>query len=71
MVHDGMFGFGSIWLIIIAVVIVVPFRHICMKAGHSGWLSLLILVPFANVAFLYFLAFAEWPSLKGRASSDS
>ena len=54
---------GLIW--VIAVVIgVVPFWRICSRVGHSPWLSLLIVVPLINLIFIYWLAFAEWPSDK-------
>lgn len=55
-------GEGSIiWMLLMAVVVVVPFWRISIKAGYSGWISLLILVPLLNLGLLYFLAFAEWP----------
>jgi hypothetical protein len=54
-------GFGFIWLIG-AVLVVIPFWRICARVGHSPWLSLLMLVPIANILFLYYLAFGEWPS---------
>jgi hypothetical protein len=41
-----------------------PFWRICKRVGYSPWLSLLILVPLANLAFIYYLAFADWPSEK-------
>ena len=56
-------GWGTYWLIAAAIA-VVPFWRICRRVGHSHWLSLLILVPLANLIFIYYLAFAEWPSEK-------
>lgn len=50
------------WMLFIAILIVVPFWQICRKAGYSGWLALLIIVPMVNLAFIYFLAFAPWPN---------
>lgn len=47
-----------------AVIVVYPLWRICAKAGYPGWLAMLALVPLANVALLYFLAFAEWPALR-------
>ena len=38
-----------------------PFWRIFSKAGFSGWLSLLTLIPLVNIAVLLYLAFAEWP----------
>jgi hypothetical protein len=57
-----MSGLGPFWMLLIAVIILLPFWRICTKAGYSGWLSLLVLIPLANVIFVYFLAFSEWPS---------
>lgn len=66
MMHDGLFGFGWLWMIFWAAVVVVPFWKICERAGYPGVLSLLILIPLVNLGFLYFLGFASWPAAKGR-----
>lgn len=59
----GYFSFGhGLWMLVLALFLLVPFWRICQRAGFSGWLSLLILVPMLNIALLYYLAFAEWPS---------
>jgi len=63
---EGNAGIGVWQLIIMLVwvlVIVIPFWKITSKAGYSGWLSLLIIVPLVNVIYMYFIAFAKWPSL--------
>lgn len=63
--HDGMygvFGFQWLWMVVWAVLLIAPFWKICEKAGYSGALSLLILVPLVNLAFLYYLGFARWPA---------
>jgi len=52
-----------IFMLVWIILIVLPFWKITSKAGYSGWLSLLILIPLANIIFLYFLAFSKWPSL--------
>ena len=59
--HDGMYGYGSLWMILMAVIVVVPFWNICKKAGYPGVISLLVLIPLVNIAFLYFLGFSRWP----------
>lgn len=59
-----MFGFGLQELIILAiigVVVVLPNWKIFTKAGFSGWLSLIMIVPFINILLEYYLAFSEWP----------
>ena len=65
MYHYGH-GFGLSWLIVAAIA-VVPFWRICTRVGYSPWLSLLILVPLANIVFIYYLAFSQWPAEKGSA----
>ena len=45
---------------------ILPFWKICTKAGFPGALSLLLLVPVANIIFPFYLAFAEWPALRDR-----
>jgi len=55
---------GPIFCLIIAVLIIIPFWFIFSKAGFSKWLSLLMVIPLVNIAMLYFLAFATWPSKK-------
>ena len=56
---------GPFWLIG-AIIAIIPFWRICARVGYSPWLSLLMAVPLVNLVFIYFLAFSEWPSKKGR-----
>ena len=70
MMQDGMSGFGPLWMLLISAIVVLPFFRICTKAGYSGWLSLLVLIPIVNMVFVYFLGFSEWPSLRGDRSTD-
>jgi len=63
-------GFGLPWLIVAAIA-VVPFWRLCARVGYSPWLSLLIVVPLVNLGFIYYLAFSEWPSSKGAATSGT
>jgi len=63
---DGMpmWPFGPLMMLVVAVLVIVPFWRIFAKAGFSGWLSLLMVVPIANIVLLYVLAFSAWPSLR-------
>ncbi len=70
MMQDEMSGFGLLWMLFFLVLVLLPFWRICTKAGYSGWLSLLVLIPLANLIFLYFLGFSDWPSLRGDGSTD-
>ena len=62
MMMNGGMEMNPLWMLIFAVLIIVPFWIIFGKAGFSKWLSLLMVVPLVNIAMLYFLAFASWPS---------
>ena len=63
---DGMpmWPFGPLMMLVFAALIIVPFWFIFAKAGFSGWLSLLMVVPIANIITLYIFAFLLWPSLQ-------
>lgn len=43
---------------------IIPFWKICSKAGFPGALSLLMLVPIANIVLPFYIAFADWPALQ-------
>ena len=61
--NDMAWWFGAHWLtmLLVAVVVVLPFWKIFAKAGFSGWLGLLMIVPMVNLIALYVLAFSDWP----------
>lgn len=54
-----------LFLIIIPGILltIIPFWKICSKAGFPGALSLLMIVPIANIILLFYIAFSEWPAL--------
>ncbi|MBC7185087.1 MAG: hypothetical protein H5U30_16135 [Marinobacter sp.] len=67
MMGDNMFGNTMwaghwLWMLVIAVVVVIPAWRICQRTGYPGWMGILILLPIANLVLLYLLAFGEWPS---------
>jgi hypothetical protein len=51
-------------VVIVTLVRLVIWWKICSKAGYSGWLALLILVPFVNIILPLAVAFMDWPVLK-------
>jgi|GEM_PF-730793 len=64
--NDGaILGLGAgFFLLVFAVIIFIgifPYWMICKKAGYSGALSLLLLVPIANIIFIFYLALSDWP----------
>ena len=62
----GVILFVLLFGVLGAVLTVIPFWKICTKAGFPGPLSLLMLVPIANIILPFYIAFAEWPVLEGR-----
>ena len=56
-------GLGPFWLVG-AIIAIIPFYRICKRVGWNPWLSLLVAVPLANLIFIYFLAFSDWPIQK-------
>lgn len=64
--YHGFYGFHGLWLIG-TIIVIIPFWRICDRVGLSPWLSLLLIVPLANIIFVYYVAFAEWPSQRGSA----
>ena len=58
------YGIGPLHLLVLAAVIIVPFWQLFSKAGYSGWLSFLMVLPLINLIALYVLAFSDWPALR-------
>jgi hypothetical protein len=56
--------FYVMFIAAIVAVTVMAWWKICKKAGYSGWLGLLMIVPIANLVLLLVVAFADWPVLK-------
>ena len=58
-------GTFAIWhLIILAVVLAVvlyPWSKIFRKAGYTGWLCVLLIIPLVNLVTLWWFALAQWP----------
>jgi len=52
-----------VWLLTI-----VPFWKICSKAGLSPWLSILMVVPLANIIVPFVVAFSDWPAIRRQAN---
>lgn len=52
------------WLIVALVFCLVPLWRIVKRSGMNPILSLLWLLPVANIIFLWVFAYAEWPALR-------
>jgi hypothetical protein len=46
--------------LISATVIIWPAAVICRRTGYSPWLGLIAIVPLAQIALLWFVAFSPW-----------
>jgi hypothetical protein len=55
------------WMLLIGVLVVWPLWRVCSRAGLSGPLALLALIPFGLIVVLFMLAFSEWPALRRAA----
>ena len=75
MMDENMFGSTMwagqwLWMLMIAIVVVIPVWRICQRAGYPGWLGFLMLIPMVNLVLLYFIAFADWPADKTGARNE-
>jgi len=60
--------FGLVMLLV-CVFMIFCYWKIFSKAGYSGALSLLMLVPLVNLIVFVWFAFAQWPVLKGQQTA--
>jgi len=51
---------GLLFVLVLIPVLLIPYWKIFSKAGFSGWLSVLMAIPFVNLIVLYIIAFSEW-----------
>ena len=60
----GIGGISPWSLIILLLFIIIPlliFRPIALKAGYSGWWSLVMIIPIVNLVMIWVFAIIEWP----------
>ena len=55
-------------LILVVVVPYLPAIGVLKRAGYSGWLYFLFLIPIVNIVWLWIFAFAEWPKIMANVS---
>lgn len=61
---DTMGGLELGFWLLYGVSTLVGYVFILRKAGYSGWLVLLGLIPLVNVVAFFVFAFSEWPVIK-------
>ena len=54
-----------LWLLVVGVIVIWPFWKIFTKAGFSGALAILMIIPLVNMVMIFYLAFSDWPALRG------
>ena len=74
-VIPGIFGVIVVLFVLVMVAAVTIFMvflwwRIFSKAGYSGALGLLMLIPLGNLVMLCILAFSKWPVLKSLAPAQ-
>ena len=63
----GFFSiFHALLVLIVLSIVGIPIGRILSRAGFSGWLALLWLVPIVNIVALWLFAFSAWPSERAR-----
>lgn len=61
---------SMIW-VFLAIIYLIPAARILRKAGFSGWLCLLLLVPLLNLIMYWIFAFVRWPVERAVTPTDS
>ncbi len=56
-----------LWMLVIAIIVIIPTWRISQRAGYPGWIGVLVIIPMVNLAFLYFIAFSNWPADKAKS----
>lgn len=56
----AMFAVLPFFMVVIAIIMVIPYWMIYKKAGFSPWLAILMIVPLVNLVLLYVVAFSQW-----------
>jgi uncharacterized membrane protein YhaH (DUF805 family) len=59
-----MFWFSPIF----ALLVLIPAVSLLRRGGYSPWSALLLLVPFVNVVFIWWLAFARGAERNGHGA---
>ncbi len=60
-IFGGLMALWGLFMLGIFVLMLVVWWKIFAKAGHPGWLGLLMVIPIANIVVILMLAFGEWP----------
>jgi len=53
----GMGGFGMLWMVIYAVLVIVPFWRLLPRFGMPNWLAIFAFIPLVALIYLWIMAF--------------
>lgn len=59
--HEPLGAIPIILGIIVFIFFIYVWFRIFVKAGYSGWLGILMVIPIVNLIMILVLAFSEWP----------
>ena len=62
---SGLTGILIFFYIIVGIFFLIAWGQIFAKAGHSGWLALIFVIPIANIILFFWFAFSTWPIHRG------
>lgn len=66
-----VFAIAALIGLAVFVFMIFCYWKIFSKAGYSGALSLLMIVPLVNLILFIWFAFAQWPVLKGGGAAKA
>lgn len=62
----------SLLLVVLgAAVCIAPFWFILGRMGYPPYYCFLLLLPFLNIGFLYYVALTDWPIERDQAPQDN
>lgn len=62
----GMGGFGLIWLVVMAALLVMPFWKILPRNGIPSWVALFAVIPLLALVLLWVVAFKDQTDSTGK-----
>lgn len=67
---NSIFVVGILYLLFIGFFLFC-WGKIFRKAGYSGWMGLLFIIPLVNLGVFIWFAFADWPVAQKRMNPDT
>lgn len=55
----GFAGFGILWVVIFALLLIVPFWRLLPRFGIPNWVSLVAIIPLGALVLLWVIAFKD------------